>query len=262
MDLKLKGKTALVAASSEGIGKACALQLAAEGCCVVCCARTEEKLNATVAELRSLTHHNIMGIVADVTNPNNITELVHKAFDYFGSLDVLVNNAGGPPVGSLMTLNDADWEAAYQLTLMSNIRLSRAVLPYMREREWGRIINITSISVKQPIPDLMLSNSFRLAVVGMAKTMASEVGKFNITVNTVAPGFTMTERLLSLFDSRAKKANITRDAVIAEITKEIPLKKLAEPKDIANVVAFLASEQAGYITGTVIPVDGGYIKGV
>ncbi len=262
MDFKLKGKTALVAASSKGIGKACALGLAEEGCDVVCCARNRETLQAAVSEIDQKVKRQITGLALDLTHAAEIDRLVSETIEAFGRIDILVNNAGGPPIGSFMTMTDEQWQSAYNLTLMSTVRLSRAVIPYMQQNKWGRIINIASVSVKQPLDGLLLSNAYRAGVVGMAKTLATEIGPDNITINTVAPGFTLTGRLEQLFRERAKQTGQTETDLIDQTARAVPLGRLGRPEEIASLVVFLASEKASYITGTVIPVDGGFIKGL
>ncbi len=262
MDLGIRGKTALVAASSKGIGKACALGLAAEGCRIICCARNAGDLNATVAEIKTSTGVDAVGFTVDLRKPEEILHFAEQARTAFGPIDILVSNSGGPTPGTFVNLTESDWEAAYHSTLMCNVRLIQAILPDMQAKKWGRIINITSVSVKQPIDGLLLSNTFRAGVVGMAKTLANEVGQMNITVNTVAPGYTLTDRLDELFTVRAKNAGKSKQEVMEQLAQTVPLRRFAVPEEVAALVVFLASERAGYMTGTVIPVDGGVIKGI
>lgn len=262
MDLQLNGKVALVAASSQGIGKACALALAGEGCRVICNGRTEATLQAAVEDIRSQTGADVHGIAADVTRADEIERLVREAKEKFGPIEILVTNAGGPPPGQFMDMTEAQWQAAFDLTLMSTVRLIRAVIPDMQAARWGRIINITSVSVKQPIDGLLLSNSYRAAVIGLAKTLSNEIGPDGITVNTIAPGYTLTGRLEELFENRAKQSGKSVETIQTELAQGVPLRRLGQPAEIGNLAAFLASAQAAYMTGTVIAVDGGYVKGL
>jgi 3-oxoacyl-[acyl-carrier protein] reductase len=249
MEFHLQGKTAIVTGGSKGIGYAIAQTLVAEGVQVVVSARGKTHLNQAISNLQAVGGH-VAGIAADVTKPDEIEELIEYTRSNFGSPDILIAHAGGPPPGQAIALNDGDWEKGYNLTLMANVRLARAVLPGMQAKRWGRIINITSVSIKQPIANLTLSNAFRSAVTGFAKTLSTEVAADGITVNNVAPGYTATQRLEELFQDESK-----RNALIAQI----PAKRFATPQEIAATAVFLASEQAAYITGQTIVVDGGVV---
>jgi 3-oxoacyl-[acyl-carrier protein] reductase len=262
MDFGLKGRVAIVGASSRGLGKACALELARDGAAVVICAREEETLQGTAAEIRAGSGAEVLPIVADLTQDAQIRHLADEALRHYGRIDVLVTNNGGPPAGYFDELSDEDWQQAHELTLMSAVRLIRAVLPAMRLQQWGRIINITSVSVKQPIDNLLLSNVYRAGVVGLAKTLSQQVAGDGITINNVAPGYTRTDRVLELAESQARAGDKTVEQILAERTAAWPMKRMGEPEELAALVAFLASERASYITGTTIQVDGGYVVGL
>ena len=262
MDLGLRGKTALVAAASRGLGRAVAYELAAEGARVMMCARGSEALERARTELAEETGSDVRAVAADLSDLEQIARVVRETMDAFGRVDILVTNAGGPPAGPFDAHGWDAWERAVNLTLRSAVELTRAVLPGMRERKWGRIINITSIAVKQPVDNLILSNSVRSAVTGLARTLANEVATAGITVNNILPGYTRTERVEELADANAKKEGVSRQDVLARFEREIPMKRLGEVKEFAALAAFLASERASYITGQSIPVDGGWIRGL
>jgi 3-oxoacyl-[acyl-carrier protein] reductase len=262
MDLGLKGRVAIVAASSRGLGKACALELAREGATVVICARHADQLAATADGISAATGAKVLWFAVDLTDPVQIHHLVDETLRRYGRLDVLVTNNGGPPAGYFNDFDDEVWLAAHQLTLMSAMRLIRAVLPAMRLQQWGRIVNITSVSVKQPLDNLLLSNVYRAGVVGLAKTLSAQVAADGVTVNNVAPSYTRTDRVVELAQARAADQDKTIEEVLAEITADHPAGRMGEPEELAALVAFLASERAAYITGTTIQIDGGYVRSI
>jgi 3-oxoacyl-[acyl-carrier protein] reductase len=260
MDLGLQGKVALVAAASRGLGRAVAEELASEGASLVLCARGSEALDETRNYLEQSLGAPVMAMPADLTVAGDIAKVFNSGLERFGRIDILVTNAGGPPAGQFETLSRESWEAATRLTLHSALDLTRHVLPGMRERRWGRILNITSIAVKQPVDNLMLSNSLRAAVTGFARTLANEVATWGITVNNIMPGYTRTERLEELARTMAGKEEIAAAEFMGRWEREIPMSRLGEPREFAALAAFLVSERASYITGTSIPVDGGWIR--
>lgn len=260
MELGLKNKTALVAASSKGLGRACAEALAAEGAGVVICARNEADLDRTREEISRATGSDILAVVADMTRPEHIERVVEKTVSHFGRLHILITNAGGPPGGDFFDFDDAVWHSAFELSLMSVVRLIRAVVPHMQALKWGRIINITSLSVKEPLAPLVLSNAIRPSVHGLAKTLANQLGKDGITVNNILPGYTRTDRIIEYGKAVAKQSGKTLSAVLREMGKPVPVGRIGEPEELGALAAFLSSEKAAYITGVSIPVDGGAIK--
>lgn len=260
MDLGLRGKVALVAAASRGLGRAVAEELAAEGASLVMCARGKETLDEACDAVRSASGVDVVGVAADVSRPDDIARLVHAAIARFSRIDILVTNAGGPPSGTFESLGPAKWDEAVRVTLLSTVNLCRAVLPGMKQRRWGRIINITSITVKQPVEGLMLSNSLRAGVTGFARTLANEVAAEGITVNNILPGYTRTQRVEDLAKAASEREGISMAEATKKWESEIPMRRLGEPREFAAVAAFLASERASYVTGTSIQVDGGWIR--
>jgi 3-oxoacyl-[acyl-carrier protein] reductase len=260
MDLGLKNKIALVTAASRGLGRAVAEELAVEGASLVICSRQADAIERVASEITGTTGAEVLGLAADVANPVEVARLVQSGIERFGRIDILVTNAGGPPAGQFDSFTLAQWEAATRLLLHSAVELARHTLPGMKERRWGRILNITSIAVKQPVDNLILSNSLRAAVTGFARTLANEVAGFGVTVNNIMPGYTRTERVEELAQMMSEKQGITPAEFIARWEKEIPLGRIGEPREFAALAAFLVSERASYITGTSIPVDGGWIK--
>ncbi len=260
MDFLLTGKVALVAASSQGLGLAVAKELGTEGADIVICARGIDTLEKARNEVATETGAKVIAVPADLSSSVGVQTVVDAALKEFGRVDILVTNSGGPPAGPFESLDAEAWDKAIRNNLDSVVNLIRGVLPGMKERRWGRIVNITSIAVKQPVENLILSNSVRAAVTGLAKTLANEVGVFGITVNNVMPGYTRTKRLVELAGKLAEQKGCTVEEAAAVWESEIPLGRLGEPEEFAAVVAFLASERARYVTGTSIPVDGGWIK--
>jgi 3-oxoacyl-[acyl-carrier protein] reductase len=260
MDLGLRGKVALVAASSAGLGRAVAEELAREGTDLVLCARGEERLSKVAEAIRAETGVRVEALGADLSQLSDVRRVTDTALRAFGHVDILVTNAGGPPAGSFESHSHEAWQAAVRQNLDSVVELVRAVLPGMKERRWGRIINVTSIAVKQPVDGLILSNSIRAAVTGFARTLANEVAPSGITVNNVMPGYTRTQRVEDLAAKNAAMRDSSPAAELALFERQIPMGRLGEPSEFAAMVTFLASERASYTTGASIPVDGGWIR--
>ena len=260
MDLGLHGKVAFVAAGSKGLGRAVAEELAAEGVSLAINARGVASLESTCKSIESSTRAEVLALPGDVSSSEQADAMVKSAIDRFGRIDILVTNAGGPPSGQFESLSPEMWRSAVDLTLLSVVNLTRAVLPGMKERGWGRIINVTSIAAKQPVHGLMLSNSLRSAVTGFARTLANEVATHGITVNNILPGYTRTERVEQLSTATARREGISKDEAVARWTSEIPMGRLGEPREFAALAAFLASDRASYVTAQSIAVDGGWIK--
>ncbi|MGZ3872831.1 MAG: SDR family oxidoreductase [Mucilaginibacter sp.] len=252
MNLQLTNKVAIVLAASKGLGKAIAASLSAEGATVIIGSRDENELNKTAEEIRQLTGNQVIPIPVDVSNGENIRNFITQAAAQFGHIDILLNNAGGPPFDKFENFDDEAWQKAFELNLLSVARTSRLVLPHMQKTGSGRIINIISGSVKAVLANSVLSTSMRMGVVGMAKLMADEFGPYNITVNNVAPGMILTDRLKHTIPQ-----GIDADQALKEKAKNIPLGRIGKPEELAALVTFLASEQAAYISGTTIQVDGG-----
>ena len=261
MDLGLTEKNALVVASSQGLGKAIALKLAEEGSNVMVTSRNGEKLKDVVEELRKVNPNGRYDWhVTDITSPNDILQLVEVTAEKFGTIDILLNNAGGPPAGGFMDLSDEDWQKGFELNLLSYIRMIRAVLPHMKNG--GRILNTASISVKEPIQGLLLSNTFRLGIVGLTKTLATDLAERDILINTIAPGVIATDRIDYLDQINAEKLGIAVDEVKERAEKQIPLGRYGEPEEFANYAVFLLSSVNSYVTGQVYLIDGGKAKGI
>jgi 3-oxoacyl-[acyl-carrier protein] reductase len=262
MDLGLKERVAIVAASSTGLGKAVAMGLAREGAKLALCARNEGVLTATAEEIRGETGVETLSCAVDVTDPAQVQHFVAETHKRFGRIDICVANAGGPPSKSFAETTVEDWNAAVNLNLMSTVYLAKETLPLMQARRWGRFIAITSMTVKQPVEGLILSNSVRAGVSGLVKTLSNEYGPYNVLVNNVCPGFTATARLMELSQTLAGKQGVTASEIEERWARQAPLGRVGQPEEFANVVVFLASERASYVTGVSIAVDGGIVKGL
>jgi 3-oxoacyl-[acyl-carrier protein] reductase len=258
MNLGLQGKVALVTASSRGLGKAIAWEIAREGARVAICSRSRERVEETAAAIRRRTDAEILALTGDVSQGDDISRLVEQTITQWGRIDILVCNAGGPPSGPFESFDDAAWIRAFETNLLSVVRLVRTALPHMDRG--GRILTIASSSVKQPIPGLILSNTMRAGVNGLMKTLAEELAPRGILVNTICPGRIATDRLQELDQAAAEREGISRDAVQDRVVRQIPLGRYGEPEEFARVAAFLASDANSYVTGATLLVDGGMVK--
>ncbi len=261
MDLGLRDKVAIVLAASKGIGRASATALAGEGARVTIGARGAQMLEKTAQEIQHSTGSRVLAVPTDVTKPQDVEAIVTATLREFGRIDILVNNAGGPPAGKFESFGDSQWQSAFELNLLSTVRLVRLVIPHMRKTGNGRIINIVSTSVKEPIDGLLLSNSIRSGVIGLAKTLSVELAPDNITVNNVCPGRIFTDRLRQIYrlNERVQQGE-HQESILSEMARGIPMGRVGKPEELASLVAFLASQQAAYITGTTIQVDGGLVR--
>lgn len=261
MDLQLNNKIVLVTAASKGLGKATAKQFAREGAKVAICARSE-LIDKIAAEITEETGTQVLAVRADVTQPAEIERVIHATVEKFGGLDILVTNAGGPPAGTFDDIDIKQWEAAINLNLLSAVNLIKIALPYLRQSSSAAILTVTSTSTKQPVENLILSNSIRLAVIGLTKTLSQELGNDKIRVNSILPGWTYTERVEELINARTAKNGTTKEAEIAAINANIPLSRMGKPEEFANVAVFLCSPAASYVNGVMLQVDGGSNAGV
>lgn len=258
----MKNRVALVAASSQGIGFATAGAFAAEGCRVAMCARTAKTLEAAAGKIRKQHHAEVFAEAVDVTDPGAVSRFVAAVAGKFGSVDICVTNAGGPPAKGFLATTLDDWQRAVAANFLSTVYFTREVIPHMQRKRWGRIITITSITTKQPVADLVLSNAVRAAVVGLVKSLANEFGKDGILVNNVGPGFTATDRLKELAATRSAASGKTEQEIFDGWAADAPLKRLAQPRELAEAIVWLASERASYVTGQTVLVDGGVYKGL
>ena len=262
METGLRGKTVLITGASQGMGRATAEAFAAEGARLAMCARNQKTLEAAQAEISSRHKTEVMVEALDVTDADKLRRFVAAAAEHFGGIDVAVANAGGPPAKNFLSLTPEDWRKAVDVNFLSVVTLAREVIPHMQRKRWGRFITITSTSVRQPIPDLLLSNSVRPAVVGLIKSLAIEFGKDGLTFNNIAPGYTATERLSELSKVRALAAGTSEEQIRERWAQEIPLRRLGEPQEIADAIIWLASDRAAYVTGQTLVVDGGNYRGL
>jgi 3-oxoacyl-[acyl-carrier protein] reductase len=262
METGLRGRVAIVAASSQGIGRATAEAFAAEGCRVAMCARNAQKLEVASEAIRQRFRTDVFAKALDVTDPVAVHEFVAAVVQRFGSVDICVTNAGGPPAKGFLAASIDEWRKAIDTNFLSTVYFAREVIPHMQNKRWGRIITLTSISTKQPVPDLVLSNAARAAVVGLVKSLANELGKDGILVNNVGPGYTATDRLKELARARSASQNKSEDEIFAAWANDSALKRVGQPSEVADTIVWLASERASYITGQTILVDGGAYKGL
>jgi 3-oxoacyl-[acyl-carrier protein] reductase len=262
METGVKDKVAIVVASSQGIGRATAEAFAAEGCRVAMCARNAHTLETAADKIRNQSGAEVFTQAFDVTDANVVHDFVQNVAGKFGSIDICVTNAGGPPAKGFLAASIQEWRKAIDANFLSTVYFAREVIPYMQRQGWGRVITITSITTKQPVPDLVLSNAVRAAVVGLVKSLANEFGKDGITVNNVGPGYTATDRLRELARVRSAALGKGEDEIFAAWANDAALKRVAEPREVADAIVWLASERASYITGQTILVDGGAYKGL
>jgi 3-oxoacyl-[acyl-carrier protein] reductase len=262
MDLGLRNRVALVAASSQGMGRATAEAFAAEGCRVAMCARNPQTLQAAAEKIRKQYNAEVFAEAFDVTDAAAVKGFVAAVAEQFGSVDICVTNAGGPPAKGFLAATLEEWQRALEMNFLSTVYFAREVIPHMQRKRWGRIVTITSITTKQPVSDLVLSNAVRAAVVGLVKSLANEFGKDGILVNNVGPGFTATDRLKELAKARASTSEKTEKQIFEGWAADAPLQRLGEPREVAEAIVWLASERASYITGQTLLVDGGIYKGL
>src|SRR5689334_6533349 len=262
MDLGLKGRGVIVAASSEGIGRATAEAFAREGAQVAMCARTEKTLREAAEKIRTETGVEVYAEPLDVTDAAAVQRFTDTVAKQFGRIDVCVTNAGGPPAKNFLSVSLDEWRKAVDMNFMSVVHFARSVIPHMQRHRWGRIVTITSVTVKQPVDALVMSNAVRAAVVGLVKSLSNEFGKDGITVNNVAPGYTATERLKELAGVRALAAGTSPEKIYETWAADTPVRRLGQPQEIADVIVWLASERASYVTGQTVLADGGIYRGL
>ena len=257
MDLSIKGKNAIVCASSQGLGKSAAVDLAKEGVNLAICSRNKDKINLVKEEIEQTSDVKVVAIEADLSSEKDISALFQEAKKELKTIDILINNNGGPPPSTFEELTDEDWQKTFNSTMMSAIRLSKLVLPDMKKNKWGRIINISSVSVKPPVNGLFLSNSIRMGVLGWAKALSDEVAPHGITVNSVCPGTTKTERIEQILNAQSESSGKDKSEIEEAMANSIPMLRIGEASDLSALITFLASEKASYMTGLAVQVDGG-----
>ncbi len=262
MDLGIKGRVAFVGASSKGLGLSVAEALAAEGVNLAMCARGEEALGVAAQGIRDRFGVSVVEQALDVTDFEAVTKFMNETRNSLGNVDICVTNAGGPPGGTFEDFSLEDWRKAFELTFLSTLHMIREVLPGMRKQRWGRVVTVTSVSTKQTIDSLILSNAIRASVVGLMKSLVREYGGDNVLFNNVCPGAHATDRLLNMANLRAEKQGVSADEVIAGMSREVPLQRVGQPREFGPLVAFLCSQKASYITGASVPIDGGQVRGV
>jgi len=262
MELGLKGKVAVITAASKGLGRAVTESLAREGVKLAICSRNKERIENTAQEIKDKFNAEVLPFQCDVTSRDEIKNFEKEVIKIYGTIHILFTNAGGPPSGKVLDFKPDDYKKAIQLNLMSTINLIYTFLPYMKEQKWGRIIASTSVSVKQPIPTIALSNVSRVGIIAFIKTLINEISEFNITANIVAPGYIMTERVIELLKDREKREGKEFDTLLNELSKNIPVKRIGKPEEFGDLVAFLSSDKAGYINGETILIDGGMYRGL
>jgi len=262
MDLGLKGRMAIVGGGSRGLGRACADSLAQEGANLVICSRSADDLDRAAGEIRAATGVDVLTVAGDLTRLADIQTLVQRTVDHFGRLDVLVNNSGGPPAGRAVDTTEEVWLQAIDMALLFFIRMSREAVPHMKDAGWGRIVNILASSVYQPIDNLVTSGVTRMGAVAFAKSLADEVGRDNILVNNVAPGYLLTDRMLHIFETRSQDTGADVEELLQAHSATIPVGRLGRPEELGDLVAFLSSEKNSYTTGSTILVDGGVVRSV
>ncbi len=257
MDLSIKGKNAIVCASSQGLGKSAAVDLAKEGVNLAICSRNKDKINLVKEEIEQIADVKVVAIEADLSSEKDINALFQEAKAELKVIDILINNNGGPPPSTFEELTDEDWQRTFNSTMMSAIRLAKLVLPDMKKNKWGRIINISSVSVKTPVNGLFLSNSIRMGVLGWAKALSDEVAPHGITVNSVCPGTTKTERIEQILNAQSESSGKDKSEIEEAMANSIPMLRIGEASDLSALITFLASEKASYMTGLAVQVDGG-----
>ncbi len=262
MDLGIRNKTAIVCAASRGLGLAVATRLAKEGAKVAICARNMEALNEAVEQINPVAENDVFAYPCDVTDPQQIDAFHDAVVENLGTVDILVTNAGGPPPGTFQNVTSEQWQAGFDLTLMSAVHFIHRVLPAMQENGWGRILAMTSISARQPLPNMILSNAIRASVIGAMKTLADEVAGRGINVNSLCPGFILTSRMEEVVRAQAEQGGTDYDTRLKQVEASIPVGRLGKPEEFADMAAFLVSERASFVTGSTVLVDGGMYRGL